>query len=100
MIADLADWVRPNDFSSDEDDDEAFYCGENDDYNFWMSSEESESDGDEGDPKGTPQVRTGIFDATTIGDENRKSEVSGKRMDTQLNFQDQEKGFPKLATNT
>ncbi|KAI3875162.1 hypothetical protein MKW92_047274 [Papaver armeniacum] len=40
-------------------------------------STESESDEGEGDRKGMPQVGTGIDDATILGDEKQKSEVSG-----------------------
>ncbi|KAI3922981.1 hypothetical protein MKW98_013515 [Papaver atlanticum] len=87
MIPDLADWVRENDFSSDEDDDKAFFWGENDDYNFCMSTE-SESDGDEGDRKRKPQVGTGTNDATILGNEKQKSEVSGTGMDAELDFHD------------
>ncbi|KAI3846581.1 hypothetical protein MKW92_026259 [Papaver armeniacum] len=40
-------------------------------------STESESDGDEGDRKGMPQVGTGMNGATILSDEKQKSEVSG-----------------------
>ncbi|KAI3846579.1 hypothetical protein MKW92_026257 [Papaver armeniacum] len=47
-----------------------------------MSTEESESESDDGDRNRMPQVGTGINDATILGDE------SGTRMDTQLIFHD------------
>ncbi|XP_026418295.1 uncharacterized protein LOC113313714 isoform X1 [Papaver somniferum] len=66
-------------------------------------SSESESDGDEGDRKGMPQVGTGIYDASILGDEKQKSEVSGtdgvsakKSSKKKMSKGDAE---PKLAAN-
>ncbi|KAI3944423.1 hypothetical protein MKW98_006584 [Papaver atlanticum] len=88
---DLHDWVREYDFESDEDDRNVFCWGEGDDYTFCMSTKESESDDDEVDRNRMPQVGTGINDATILGDEKQKSEVSGTRMDTKLIFHDGDK---------